>query len=48
MIPFFISVEGDLSSVQGLIYPGTDLTLTCNPPENFTWTHKVYMDTKQK
>lgn len=41
MLFFFISVEGELSSVTGLIYPGTDLILTCKPPGNSTglkWT----------
>ncbi|XP_047660806.1 serine-rich adhesin for platelets-like isoform X2 [Tachysurus fulvidraco] len=27
------SVEGNLTNIKGNIYPGTDLKLTCNPPE---------------
>ncbi|XP_060751870.1 adhesion G protein-coupled receptor F5-like [Tachysurus vachellii] len=27
------SVEGNLTNISGNIYPGTDLKLTCNPPE---------------
>ncbi|KAG7322859.1 hypothetical protein KOW79_014205 [Hemibagrus wyckioides] len=34
------SVEGVLTNIQGNIYPGSDLRLTCNPPENngIKWT----------
>ncbi|KAK3521762.1 hypothetical protein QTP70_016235 [Hemibagrus guttatus] len=34
------TVEGVLTNIVGNIYPGTDLKLTCNPPENngIKWT----------
>ncbi|XP_060751867.1 adhesion G protein-coupled receptor F5-like isoform X2 [Tachysurus vachellii] len=34
------SVKGELTNIKGNIYPGTDLNLTCNPPETngIIWT----------